>query len=394
MTLLLASVTGPDEAALLLAHGADIIDLKDPSNGALGALAPDVVRATVAAIHGRRPVSAVTGNLPMEPEVIVAAVETMARTGVDYVKVGLFPGPERQACVRALASPARTTKIIGVMFADCGADNDLVKVMAGCGFAGAMLDTSDKRAGGLLDCMDVASLREFVGACRGYGMMTGLAGSLEAPDVPRLLLLAPDYLGFRGALCVGRDRSARIDPASVGVIRELIPFDPHSAASRDATVAKVDYRLLAARGYSVDAVGADAATDRIFVRDFVVPARIGAYAREHGKPQNVRFNVGVKVRRSGHSVEDMRDVFSYDVITDGIRIIVAQEHIAFLETLAERVADLVLRHPRVVSVTIRVEKLDVGPGGVGVEIVRERTADAADVHQLYPAATRQPNTAE
>jgi hypothetical protein len=43
---------------------------------------------------------------------------------------------------------------------------------------------------------------------------------------------------------------------------------------------------------------------------------------------------------------------------------------------------------------MRVEKLDVGPGGVGVEIVRERTADAADVHQLYPAATRQPNTAE
>ena len=53
MTLLLASVTGPDEAALMLTHGADIIDLKDPSNGALGALAPDVVRATVAAIHGR-----------------------------------------------------------------------------------------------------------------------------------------------------------------------------------------------------------------------------------------------------------------------------------------------------------------------------------------------------
>ena len=54
MTLLLASVTGPDEAALVLAHGADIIDLKDASNGALGALAPDVVRATVAAVRGRR----------------------------------------------------------------------------------------------------------------------------------------------------------------------------------------------------------------------------------------------------------------------------------------------------------------------------------------------------
>jgi dihydroneopterin aldolase len=240
----------------------------------------------------------------------------------------------------------------------------------------------------------VASLREFVGACRGYGMMTGLAGSLEAPDVPRLLLLAPDYLGFRGALCVGRDRSARIDPASIGVIRELIPFDPHSAAYQDSSVAKVDYRLLAARGYSVDPTGGEAATDRIFVRDFVLLARIGAYAREREKPQNVRFNIDVKVRRAGHSVEDMRDVFSYDVITDGIRIIVAQEHMAFLETLAERVAVLVLQHPRVVNVTVRVEKLDVGPGGVGVEIVRERPADVAEVHQLYPATTRQPNAAE
>ena len=233
MTLLLASVMGPDEAAVVLAHGADIIDLKDASNGALGALAPDVVRATVAAIQGRRPVSAVAGDLPMDPDLIVAAVETMARTKVQYVKVGLFPGPGRQDCVRALASLARTTKIIGVMFADRGADNALVKVMADCGFAGAMLDTSDKRAGGLLNCMDVARLREFVGTCRDHGLMTGLAGSLEAPDVPRLLLLAPDYLGFRGALCAGRDRSASLDTASIGIIRELIPLDPHGAAYQD-----------------------------------------------------------------------------------------------------------------------------------------------------------------
>ena len=70
MTSLLASVTGPDEAAVALAHGADIIDLKDASRGALGALDRDVLRATVAAVGGRRPASAVTGDLPMEPDVI------------------------------------------------------------------------------------------------------------------------------------------------------------------------------------------------------------------------------------------------------------------------------------------------------------------------------------
>jgi (5-formylfuran-3-yl)methyl phosphate synthase len=392
MTLLLASVTGPDEAAVALAYGADIIDLKDASRGALGALDRDVLRATVAAVAGRRPVSAVTGDLPMEPDVIAAAVARTVETKVDYVKVGLFPGPRRQDYIRALAPLAQATKIVGVMFADRGADNDLIKLMAESGFAGAMLDTADKRAGRLIDCMDVAALRVFVGACRERGLMAGLAGSLEAPDVPRLLLLEPDYLGFRGALCAGRERTAHIDPASIAIIRELIPLDARSAADEGAAT-RVDYRLLAARGYSLED-GADLATDHIFVRDFVLPARIGAYAREREKPQNVRFNVDAKVRRIGHGVEDMRDVFSYDVITDGIRIIVAQEHIAFLETLAERVAASVLGHPRVVSVTVRVEKLDVGPGAVGVEIVRDRPADVARVHHLYPAATRQPKAAE
>jgi (5-formylfuran-3-yl)methyl phosphate synthase len=279
------------------------------------------------------------------------------------------------------------------MFADRCADNGLLELMAEAGFAGAMLDTAGKGAGRLLDHIDIPALRLFIAPCREHGLMAGLAGSLEPPDVPRLLLLEPDYLGFRGALCVGRDRTARIDPEAIAVIRELIPFDARSAAQQDPSVARVDYRLLAARGYSVEEDAA-AATDHIFVRDFVLPARVGAYAREREKPQSVRFNIDVKVRRTGHGVEDMRDVFSYDVITDGIRIIVAQEHIAFLETLAERVAALVLDHPRAASVTVRVEKLDVGPGGVGVEIVRERPADVAKVHHLYPAATRQPKAAE
>ena len=202
MTLLLASVTGPDEAALMLAHGADIIDLKDPSNGALGALAPDVVRATIAAVAGRCPVSAVTGDLPMEPEVIVAAV---ARTGADRGRLRqgrIVPGP-RAAGVRARAgAPRAATKIIGVMFADRGADNDLVKVMAGCGFAGAMLDTSDKRgpAARLHGCGIVAGVRRRLPGARHDDRPCRIAGGARCPAAP---LLAPDYLGFRGALCVG-----------------------------------------------------------------------------------------------------------------------------------------------------------------------------------------------
>ena len=385
MTLMLASVTGPQEAEIAIAHGADIIDLKDSANGAFGAVAPDVVSATVAATKGQRPVSAVTGELPMEPAAIMAAATALADAGVAYVKVGLFQSEKRPDCIRALSTLARRTKIVGVMFADDGADQGLLALMAESGFTGVMLDTAHKQSGHLLGLLDVPALGSFVDAARARELMAGLAGSLEPPDIPRLLLLAPDVLGFRGALCARKDRTAQIEPAAIDEVRALIPTDLRRLTHDKPAPRKLDYRLLAARGYSIDP-HKDEATDRIFVHDFVLPVRIGAYARERDKPQNVRFNVDVKVLRASHAPENMHDVFSYDVITDSIRMIVAQEHIALVEMLAERIAAVVLMHPRVASATVRVEKLDVGPGAVGVEIVRERPAATAKVHQLFPVA--------
>jgi FolB domain-containing protein len=385
MTLMLASVTGPHEAEIALAHGADIIDLKDTTNGAFGAVSPDTVRATLGTVSGRRPVSAVSGELPMESAALVAAATAMADAGAEYVKVGLFPGAQRADCIRALSRLAQRTKLVGVLFADEGADQALIPLMAESGFVAVMLDTARKGNGGLLGHKDIPELADFVDAARGKGLLAGLAGSLEAPDIPRLLLLAPDILGFRGALCAHGDRSGSLDPAAIDEIRGLIPIDMRRMSRERLSPARIDYRLLAARGYSFDPRGDDN-TDQIFVHDFVLPVRIGTYARERDKPQNVRFNVDVKVLRASHAPKDMRDVFSYDVITDSIRMIVAQEHIALVEMLAERVAAVVLTHPRTVSATVRVEKLDVGPGAVGVAITRERPGETAKVHHLFPVA--------
>jgi dihydroneopterin aldolase len=384
MTLMLASVSGPEEAEIALAHGADIIDVMADAAGP-GAAVSGAVRATLLAMKGRRPVSVAVGAATMEPAAIVDAAAAMADAGAGYVKVRLFPDPKRVDCIRALAPLARRTKILGVMFADAGADDTLIPLMAQAGFAGVILDTAHKQRGSLLGHCDIAALGAFVDAAHAGNLLAGLAGSLEAPDIPRLLLLEPDILAFRGALCAEGPGAAVIDPAAIGEIRGLIPADPGRSADESSALATVDYRLLSARAHSADLPKGDA-TDRIFVHDFVLPVRIGTYAREHDKPQNVRFNVDVRVMRASHAPEDMRDVFSYDIITDSIRMIVAREHIALVEMLAERIAAAVLAHPRVAHVTVRVEKLDVGPGSVGVEISRERPAEAAKVHHLFPLA--------
>lgn len=382
MTLMLASVATPAEAEAVRAEGADIIDLKNPSQGALGALDVRVATDIVRAVAKRKRVSATAGASHPSPKAAVDAVVTMAATGVDYVKVGFSSDRAGADCVRALGALTGTTRLVGVIFADHAPDLELVRIMAEQGFTGAMLDTATKGTGRLLDHMGVAALNRFVDRCRDVGLMSGLAGSLEAPDVPRLLPLQPDYLGFRGALCHGRSREADIDAASVRMIRDLIPRELAGEAALNEP--NVDARLVAGRGYiSINERAVE--TDRVFVHDLVMPCAIGAYDFERGIEQNVRFNVDVEVRRGQNRSDDMRDIFSYDLIIDSIKIILGRGHIDLIETLARELADRVLRHASVVRVCVRVEKLDVILGAVGVEIKRERAASSAAIDQLFPS---------
>jgi (5-formylfuran-3-yl)methyl phosphate synthase len=379
MTRMLASVNGPEEAEIALAGGADIIDLKDPTKGALGAVTPDVIRATVKAVAKRRPVSAVAGDLPMQPHLVTATVGDIAATGADYVKLGIFAGGDAQACIAALTGIAARTKLVAVFFADASPDLSLLPLLKRSGFAGAMIDTQHKTTGRLLDHIDIARLRGFVEDCHAAEMIAGLAGSLETPDIPRLLVLAPDLLGFRGALCGSGGRTSALDLARTQAVRGLIPPEDPEPSARD-----VDYRLLAARGYSPAATGDDGPVDLVFVDDLVLPVFIGTYARERDAPQKVRFAVTASVLRAGRTAEDMRDVFSYDLITDGIKILIGSGHVPLVETLAERIAAMVLNHPRVTKVVVRVEKLETGSGTVGVEIERVRTAARAGDRPVVP----------
>jgi (5-formylfuran-3-yl)methyl phosphate synthase len=372
MTRMLASVTGPEEAELVLAAGVDIVDLKDPARGGFGAVDTEVVRRTVAAVAGRSLVSAVTGDLPLDPRLLCDAVATIAATGVDYVKLGICPDGDARGAIRALAPLAAQTRLVAVQFADRAPDPALPAVAADAGFAGAMLDTADKSAGRLLDHMDLPGLRRFVDTCSGLGLLSGLAGSLEPPDIPRLLLLNPGLLGFRGALCGAGGRAGGIITEAVRQVRALIPADVEATEG-----AGFDYRVLAARGYVPDPDTAGTTADAVFVHDLVLPVRIGAYARERTAPQRVRFDVDVAVARLDHPSADMRDVFSYDIISDGIRLLIDAGHIAFVETLAEQIAALLLSYRRVVRVSVQLTKLDAGPRAVGVRIERTRGCPAA-----------------
>lgn len=231
MTLFLASVRDEAEADTALIANADIIDLKDPAQGALGAVDPEATRYIVGLIGGRVPLSATIGDLPMQPEAIRNAVIERASCGVGYVKFGLFPGGDPQACFEALRPIAPRVRLILVLFADALPAFDAVAAAANIGATGIMLDTAEKRAGSLRTHLDASDIARFVVHAKAQGLMVGLAGSLRAADVPQLLTLSPDLLGFRGALCRG-SRSASLDPASCASIRALIPLGQPAAETK------------------------------------------------------------------------------------------------------------------------------------------------------------------
>ena len=70
--------------------------------------------------------------------------------------------------------------------------------------------------------------------------------------------------------------------------------------------------------------------------------------------------------------DDVDRILSYDRVTEAIEAALSEERLNLLETLAERVAERILLAPQAQRVFVRIEKLDSGPGNLGVEIVRSK----------------------
>lgn len=129
--------------------------------------------------------------------------------------------------------------------------------------------------------------------------------------------------------------------------------------------------------------------DRISLRDHIVEVEIGAFQAERGVTQRLSFNVVVEVvPLTGPVDDDVDRILSYDRVTEAIAAELAAERLNLLETLAERIANRILTEPQAAKVFVRIEKLDRGPGALGVEIVRSGNAqtqiDTPDISAQSP----------
>ena len=219
---MLASVKNLSEAQLVLNANVDIIDLKQPEFGALGALSVDDVTEIVKSLNGRCVISATVGDLPMDADIIFNAVSEMAKTGVDFVKIGFFPEGDWFEISQRLAILTPNTKLIAVLFADTQPNFAIIPQLKKAGFAGVMLDTMHKQKGSLTQVMRNETIAEFVNLAKIERLICGLAGSLRLENIATLLPFGADYLGFRGALCAANNRTEQLDMNALQIIRSAI----------------------------------------------------------------------------------------------------------------------------------------------------------------------------
>jgi len=93
---------------------------------------------------------------------------------------------------------------------------------------------------------------------------------------------------------------------------------------------------------------------RVFVRGLQVDAGIGVYDHEHGRLQPLVIDVTLDLGPA--EVHGLADTINYETVATACRRIVAEGHVGLVETFAERLALDCLLDPRVLAVTVRIEK--------------------------------------
>jgi uncharacterized protein (UPF0264 family) len=218
---LLVSVVDKIEALDSIKGGADILDVKNPKEGSLGANFPRVIREVKSVVPENFEISATIGDLPNLPGTASLAALGAAVSGVDYVKVGLFGVKTSKEAtmlmtevVKAVKEYDNTLKTIASGYADfkqigCVSPLELPMVAHQAEADGLLVDVKTKNGKtNLFSFLTEEQLKNIVIQAHNKNLLAALAGSLDTTDIPKLYGLGADIVGVRGAVCTKKDRLA------------------------------------------------------------------------------------------------------------------------------------------------------------------------------------------
>jgi uncharacterized protein (UPF0264 family) len=215
---LLISPKNEKEAMEAAAGGADIIDVKNPQEGPLGANFPWIIRRIRQVTPPNIEVSCTLGEAPNLPGSMALASLGAATTGVDYIKTGLYGLKTTEEAVYLMRNVIKAAKdynpaikVVASGYADAARINTVDPLLAPkiaheSQADIAMLDTAIKDGKTLFNFLTKSQLQQFVETAHSYGLKAALAGSLCKEDLSEVYTLGADIVGVRGAACTLSDR--------------------------------------------------------------------------------------------------------------------------------------------------------------------------------------------
>jgi uncharacterized protein (UPF0264 family) len=233
--LLLISPINTEEAREAIEGGADIIDVKNPKEGSLGANFPWVIKSVREMTPKDMLVSATLGDVPYKPGTVSLAALGASVSGADYIKVGLYGTKNYDEALEVMKNVVKTVNdynedviVVASGYADAyrvGAVDpmEIPDVAADAGADLAMVDTAVKDGKTLFDFMNEEKIAEFNDKIHDYGLKSALAGSIKKDQLKTLYDLGCDVVGIRGAACTGGDRnSGKIHRSAVMELKKMM----------------------------------------------------------------------------------------------------------------------------------------------------------------------------
>lgn len=227
---LLVSVTDASEARVAVEGDVDIVDVKNPAEGSLGAPGPRVIDQVREVVPPERPVSAAIGDMPNLPGTAALAALGAARSGAAYVKVGLWGTSTTEEAIAVLRAVRDAldggVTVIAAAYADAervsGGPLPPRAVVAAARQArvgGCLLDTAVKDGRGLFEWLTPEVLGTLVAEGHAAGLEMALAGGLRAEDLAAVRATGVDIVGVRSAACRDGRRTAPLDAERIGRLR-------------------------------------------------------------------------------------------------------------------------------------------------------------------------------
>jgi len=249
---LLVSVRNAAEAAVALEGGADIIDVKEPNRGSLGAADAATIAEVVQSVNGRAPVTAALGELVELVSLQKGNDWTRLPTGVSLFKIGLagcaLSGDWRSRWRRAIHSVASTAseseaQPVAVVYADWQAagapqPGEVLAAASELECAALLIDTWNKSNGSLFDLWGRECLAGFLAEVRWQNLAVVLAGSLSREDISAAVSLRPNLIAVRGAACEG----GRTGTVAAHCVRELKVAIAHVSGLHDGDESLPEFR--------------------------------------------------------------------------------------------------------------------------------------------------------